>query len=64
MEDFFRAQLYRAEAKRLREKAANVDSAEIRQAYEDMAIRWELLAKELESAAKHPLTGKAPFRRT
>ena len=52
MEDSSRAQFYRTEAKRLREKAQNMDSAEIRQAYEGMAIHYELLLKGLESATK------------
>jgi hypothetical protein len=47
-----RAQFYRTEAKRLREKAENMDSPEIRQAYEGMAIHYELLLEGLESPAK------------
>ena len=52
-EDSSRAQFYRAEARRLREKAMNMDSPEIRQALEDIPNQYELLAKDLESAAKH-----------
>ena len=49
MENFSRVQVCWAEAKRLLGKAANMDSAEIRQAYEDIATQWEQLAKELGS---------------
>ena len=59
MEDSSRAQFYRAEAKRLREKAQNMDSAEIRQAYEGMAIHYELLLEGLESTAKRSPPRKA-----
>jgi hypothetical protein len=59
MEDSSRAQFYRTEAKRLREKAENMDSAEIRQAYEVMAIHYELLLKGLESATKRSPPRKA-----
>src|SRR6266404_412586 len=58
MEDSLRAQFYRTEAKRLREKAENMDSPEIRQAYEGMAIHYELLLEGLESPAKRSPRGK------
>jgi hypothetical protein len=61
--DSYRAQFYRAEAKRLREKAVVMDSPEIRQALEDIANQYELLAKDLESAAKHSPPRKAPPER-
>jgi hypothetical protein len=63
IEDSSRAQFYRAEAKRLREKAANMDSPEIRQALEDIANQYELLAEDLESAAKRSPPKKAPPER-
>jgi hypothetical protein len=59
MEESSRAQFYRTEAKRLREKAENMDSPEIRQAYEGMAIHYELLLEGLESPAKRPPPRKA-----
>ena len=59
MEESSRAQFYRTEAKRLREKAENMDSAEIRQAYEGLAIHYELLLKGLESATKRSPPRKA-----
>jgi hypothetical protein len=63
MADSSRAQFYRAEANRLHEKAVNMDSPEIRQALEDIANQYELLAEGLESAAKRSLPRKAPPER-
>jgi glutamate synthase domain-containing protein 1 len=59
MQDSLRAQFYRTEAKRLREKAENMDSPEIRQAYEGMAIHYELLLEGPESPAKRSPPRKA-----
>ena len=63
MEESSRAQFYRTEAKRLREKAVNMDSPEIRQALEDIANQYELLAEDLESTAKRSPPRKAPPER-
>ncbi len=62
-EDSSRAQFYRAEARRLREKAMNMDSPEIRQALEDIANQYELVAKDLEPTAKRSPSRKAPPER-
>ena len=62
-EDSSRAQFYRAEARRLREKAMNMDSPEIRQAFEDIANQYELLVKDLEPTAKRSPLRKAPPER-
>jgi hypothetical protein len=47
-----RAQSYREQAKRLREKAVNLKSSEMRQAMEETAAQYERLAEALEAAAK------------
>jgi hypothetical protein len=60
MEDSSRAQLYREKAKRVREKAVNEESLENRQAMENIALQWELLAEGLELAAKRSSSRKAP----
>ncbi len=52
-EDSSRAQFYRAEARRLREKAMNMDSPEIRQAFEDIANQYELLVRKTWSRRRN-----------
>ena len=60
--DFARAQSCRQQARRLREKAINMDSPEIRQAYEEMATEYERLAADLEPAVKRTPLGNAQPR--
>ena len=52
MKDTGRAQSYRERARRLREKAVDMKSPEIRQAMEEMACEYERLAEVAETAAK------------
>ncbi len=52
MDDSARTQSYREQAQRLREKAAYMNSPEIRQAMEEMAAQYERLAKSVDLSAK------------
>jgi hypothetical protein len=63
MADSSRAQFYREEAKRVREKAVNEESLEIRRAMENVALQWELLAEGLEQSAKRSSPRETPPER-
>ena len=62
MDDFSRTQFYRAEAKRLRKKVKVVDSLEIRQGLEDLVVRYESLAENLEASARRSRPEGKPHR--
>jgi hypothetical protein len=52
MPDLLRAQRYRNEAKRLREKAAQASAPHISRNLRDIARRYELLAESIELRAE------------
>ena len=62
MDNFSRAQFYRAETKRLRKKMAVLDLPEIRQGLADLAVRHAFLAEDLEASARRSRPGGTPQR--